>query len=86
MPPPLPAVAVLPVMAAAVHGEAALLTHIYAAATAVRRTRSVIGNGSAVHGESRRVGLIRRADKEHTAASASLPVIAPPYMVKDEPV
>ena len=52
---------------AAVHGEAALLTHIYAAATAVRRTRSVIGNGAAVHGEARRVDMIRRADKEHTA-------------------
>ena len=51
----------------AVHGEAALLTHIYAAATAVRRTRSVIGNGAAVHGEARRVDMIRRADKEHTA-------------------
>ena len=54
----------------AVHGEAALLTHIYAA-TAVRRTRSVIGNGSAMHGESWRVGLIRRADKEHTAGAAA---------------
>ena len=52
---------------ATVHGEAALLTHIYAAATAVRRTRSVIGNGAAVHGEARRVDMIRRADKEHTA-------------------
>ena len=55
----------------AVRGEAALLTHIYAAATAVRRTRSVIGNGSAMHGESWRVGLIRRADKEHTAGAAA---------------
>ena len=52
---------------AAVHGEAALLTHIYAAATAVSRTRSVIGHGAAVHGEARRVDMIRRADKEHTA-------------------
>ena len=52
---------------AAVHGEAALLTHIYAAATAVRRTRGVVGNGAAVHGEARRVDMIRRTDKEHTA-------------------
>ena len=50
-----------------VHGEAALLTHIYAAATAVGCACGVIGNGAAVHGEARRVDMIRRADKEHTA-------------------
>ena len=56
---------------AAVHGEAALLTHIYAAATAVGCACGVVGDGAAVHGEARRVGLIRRADKEHTAAGAA---------------
>ena len=56
---------------AAVHGEAALLTHIYAAATAVGCACGVVGNCAAVHGEVRRVGLIRRADKEHTAAGAA---------------
>ena len=52
---------------AAVHGEAALLTHIYAAATAVGCACGVVGNCAAVHGEARRVDMIRRADKEHTA-------------------
>ena len=56
---------------AAVHGEAALLTHIYAAATAVGCACGVVGNCAAVHGEARRVGVIRRADKEHTAAGAA---------------
>ena len=56
---------------AAVHGEAALLTHIYAAATAVGRTCGVASDGAAVHGKARRVLMIRRADKEHTAAGAA---------------
>ena len=56
---------------AAVHGEAALLAYIYAAATAVGCACGVVGNGAAVHGEARRVGMIRRADKEHTAAGAA---------------
>ena len=57
---------------AAVHGEAALLTHIYAAATAVGCACGVVGNGAAVHGEARRVDMIRRADKEQTAAGAAV--------------
>ena len=57
---------------AAVHGEAALLTHIYAAATAVGCACGVVGNCAAVHGEARRVDMIRRADKEHTAAGAAV--------------
>ena len=56
---------------AAVHGEAALLAYIHAAATAIGRGGGVARNGAAVHGEARRVGLIRRADKEHTAAGAA---------------
>ena len=56
---------------AAVHGEAALLAYIHAAATAIGRGCGVARNGAAVHGEARRVGLIRRADKEHTAAGAA---------------
>ena len=57
---------------AAVHGEAALLTHIHAAATAVGRTRGVVGDGAAVHGETRRCDIgVRRADKEHTAAGGA---------------
>ena len=56
---------------AAVHGEAALLTHIHTAATAVGRTRGVVGDGAAVHGEARRCDNgVRRADKEHTSAGA----------------
>ena len=57
---------------AAVHGEAALLTHIYAAATAVGCACGVVGDGAAVHGEARRCDIgVRRADKEHTAAGAA---------------
>ena len=61
---------------AAVHGEAALLTHIYAAATAVGCACGVVGDGAAVHGEARRVGRIRRADKEHAAAAAAFFAVA----------
>ena len=50
---------------------ATMFMNVDAAATAVRRTRSVIGNGSAMHGEARRGDMIRRADKEHTAAGAA---------------
>ena len=58
---------------AAVHGEAALLTHIYAAATAVGCACGVVGDGAAVHGEARRCDLVvRRADKEHTSAAAAV--------------
>ena len=42
---------------AAVHGEAARLAYIYAAATAVGCACGVVGDGAAVHGEARRCDI-----------------------------
>ena len=56
---------------AAVHRKDTLLADINATATAARIACGVVRDGAAVHGKARRVGLIRCADEEHTAAAAA---------------